>query len=87
MKNTEPREGYLNRHVDPLPLLNCHIKIIINDSTGERTEICYWKPVAAEPKPVQPHGIGYLGTAWNFNRIGFNAIEQNNQEFIYYQPI
>ncbi len=86
MKNLEQREGFKNRHTDPLPDKIIIIKVILNE--GDRDIcLCEWEP----PRKNIRYHTGYLGTARKISGdhkgIGFNVWEQNNSEFIYYQEI
>ena len=93
MKNYIRREGYLNRHNEPLPNERVVINIAYEDSDGEHKFLCEWKPydpteyvdVPPEFRPIK----GYLGTAevisGKHKGIGFHAWDQNDSEFIYYQ--
>lgn len=92
MKNLENREGYFNRHLDPLPNKSLEIEIITKDITGEFNYICLWQPFRKEfYSEKNLPGKGYLGTAkiveGMFKGIGFHAWEQNDSEFIYYKII
>lgn len=90
MKNLEPREGYLNRHIDPLPKEKCIIEIVHKDIDGEHLYKCEWNPFnplgymdsCTKPSPE------YIGTARTIDRkinIGFHANTINNSEFVYYK--
>lgn len=89
MKNLKPREGFKNRHIDPLPDYDCVIEIVHNDIDGEHICKCNWKPF--NKNNYQDHlmpGEEYLGTASVVEGrslgIGFHAWEVNNSEFVYY---
>jgi hypothetical protein len=98
MKDLTIKEGWLNRHIVPLP--EAPAKIIFYDNfcraeEGEEQEVlCEWHPHdvfdSARRCGKQP-AEGYLGTARKLNSpykgIGFHAWEQNNSEFVHYKLI
>lgn len=89
MKTSKQREGYLNRHTDPLPNENAIIEIVHNDVDGEHIYICEWEPFDINKyKGLMKPDKGYLGTAkviiGEYKGIGFNVWEQNDSEFVYY---
>lgn len=94
MKNLDEREGFLNRHINPLPTDRiCWIRFINKDSDGEHIYIGKWYPKLADnyTENNQP-AEGYLGHVTIVgpvfgSTIGFNAWEQNNSEFIYYNVL
>ncbi len=91
-KTIENREGYLNRHLVPLPTKVCTIKIIVKDYSGEHATLCEWKPFEAQIyNGSEFPADGYLGTAKElqgvFSGIGHHAWEQNDSEFIYYKIV
>ncbi len=86
MKNLEVKEGYLNRHLNPLPTdKEIFIKIIHNGNDG--IVDCRWFP--------NQHKSDCLGTARRYTQLGkslilhtgYNVWEPNNDEFIYYSVI
>jgi hypothetical protein len=89
MKNLEKREGYLNRHLNPLPVDNVYpIEFISNDVDGEHTYKGLWYPslpdkYTEENKPAKGF-LGHIRITEPYN-IGFNAWEQNDSEFVYYK--
>ncbi|MXN90168.1 hypothetical protein GR160_02930 [Flavobacterium sp. Sd200] len=90
MKNLTLKEGYKNRHTEPLPTEEYYMIIVINDSTGEHNEVCLWKPA----EPENEDQSGFLGTAYcmysnkrGVSTIGHHVWEQNNAEFVYYKQI
>lgn len=92
MKNLEPREGYLNRHINPLPKEKCIIEIINKDVDGEHLYKCEWNPLNpleymdSDIKP-SPEYVGTARTIESKLQIGFNVWDVNNSEFIYYKLI
>lgn len=92
MENLEPREGYLNRHIDPLPKEKCIIEIVHKDVDGEHLYKCEWNPfnpleyIEGYTKP-SPEYVGTARTIENKIKIGFHANTVNNSEFIYYKII
>lgn len=87
---TTEKEGFLNRHLSPLPDYPIKARIITKDIEGESVHVCEWKPFKkenyiGEKMPSE----GYLGTMVTIDpigiRIGFHAWESNNSEFIYYE--
>lgn len=87
-RNLEPLEGFKNRHIDGLPTEECHMLIVVDDSSGRATHLCEWKPRDSKDTADD----GYLGTAYRLSNgktgfIGFNVWESNNHEFVYYQKL
>ena len=84
----EKKEGWLNRHIVPLPKEECLIKILYVDTFGEYIIECLWNPFneSKYENCIMP-SRGYLGTARRIKgiQIGHNAWEQNNHEFVYYK--
>jgi uncharacterized phage protein (TIGR01671 family) len=89
MKNLEQKEGFFNRHINPLPKHKAVIKIITKGHNGQFNFVCNWKPF----EEIKSEGLsiktGYLGTATpNLIQDGeyfcFHAWEQNDEEFVYY---
>ncbi len=87
--NLEHRQGFINRHINGLPKLECAINILVEYPSHEQLISCVWLPFdesiysETEIKPSK----GYLGTARSIEQyvgIGFHAWEQNNYEFVYY---
>ena len=89
MKNLEKRKGFLNRHTDPLPITKCVIRVVINDSTGERTDLCEWEPTERSKRHTT--STGYLGTAiiiaGENKGLGYCVWQQNDSEFIWYNVV
>ena len=89
LKNLEPKEGYLNRHIEPLPKGKALISIFIE---GEGELFCNWNPY--NPDEFKILKLGYpvehlLGTAKviqeKYFGVGYNVWEINDYEFIYYK--
>lgn len=90
-KNLEPRKGWENRNVTPLPTEKCIIFVIKNDADGEHVFLCRWEPYKPEPNYSGYRADGYIGTAeiigLKYQGIGFHVWNQNNDEFIYYKLV
>lgn len=91
MKNTQQREGFLNRHTHPLPT-HVSTMIIKYVENVEHVYLCKWEPfdkTKYTEKDMPPEG--YVGTATviegTYAGIGFHAWEQFNSEFIYYKLV
>jgi len=92
MKNLEKREGYLNRHLNPLPVDNIYpIEFISNNLEGEHIYKGLWYPALAdkydeENKPIKNY-LGYVKTKEPHNScdISFYVWEQNDSQFVYYK--
>ncbi len=84
--NTEPREGYFNRHVDPLPITPAVIWILHTDVDGETEFLCEWIPKQLLGAPINYVGCCRVITT-KYRGIGFNAWATNNSEFIYWRPV
>lgn len=90
--NMEQRDGWLNRHTDPLPKTEVVMVIVSRDVSGEEELLCHWYPFNKDNYRdwVLP-GEGYVGTArvisdiWK--GIGFNVWQQNDSEFVYYKLV
>jgi hypothetical protein len=94
MKNLNKRLGYKNRHLDDLPEDKAIVYVIINDAgeDEERIMLCQWFAYNREDYVGRlTPDVGYLGhmivVEEEYNGIGFNAWEQTNSEFVYYQNI
>ena len=92
MKNTEQREGWVNRNTNGLPTEPTTMKVATKDVDGEHVYLCEWKPFdKSQYSEKDMPGEGYLGTAsvieGRYKGIGFHAWQQNNSEFVYYQLV
>ena len=92
MKNSQQREGFINRHINGLPDYKCTMRVVTNDVDGEHIYLCEWKPFdKSQYTQINMPVKGYLGTAsvieGSYKGIGFHAWEQNNNEFIWYAVI
>jgi hypothetical protein len=90
--NTTQREGFLNRHIVPLPSHKCILKIITMDLDVEQIDTVEWRPFnEANYSKENLLAEGYLGTAKLISGrhagIGFHAWENHSGEFIYYQIV
>lgn len=81
------KSEYLNRKEIPLPLEECRIQIIQNETIYN----CDWKPFNLNDYKEKEDipSAGYLGSAkvisGPYRGIGFNVWDQNDSEFIYYK--
>lgn len=75
------KDGFVNRHETPLPMTNCKISIIINDSTGERIELCDWFPRNSNIIDAD----GHIGTARTMEGTCHYAWEGSENKFIFYR--
>lgn len=86
-----PPEGYVNRHIHPLPNEVCRIVILVKELGVYKEFYCEWEPF--DPQQYEQFNMpseNYLGTASTINgetQIGFHAWRQNNNEFIYYKKL
>ena len=102
VKDLREREGFKNRHTEPLPDKACEVNIIHKDFNGETIFHCQWTPVdwskytgktmnSGNTYWIDMPGEGYLGSVkvieGKYKGIGFNAWGQTNGEFIYYKVI
>ena len=92
MRNTEQREGFVNRHTEGLPDKKCLIMVVTKGFSGEHISLCEWKPFdKSQYTETTIPAEGYLGTATTidgeYKGIGFHAWEQNNSEFVWYKPV
>lgn len=97
MKNLDPKEGWLNRHIDGLPDKDVKMEIIHHSMNEDDICLCNWHPFKKENyRESDMPGEGYLGTVRliesqkdgkRYTGIGFHAWGQNNSEFVYYRII
>lgn len=92
MKNSEQREGFLNRHTNGLPDKSCAMRVITKDVDGEHIYLCEWEPFdKSQYNESNMTSEGYLGTVrvieGKYKGIGFHAWEQNNSEFVWYAVV
>jgi hypothetical protein len=89
MKNLDKKEGYLNRHLNPLPTDNVYpIEFLYDDYDNQHVYKGLWYPALSDNYtenniPLQ----GYLGTVKVKEPLDqkFYAWKQNDSEFIYYK--
>lgn len=89
--NLTPKEGWLNRHTDGLPIEKCSIRILARegeyDTAWEPFDPADYEHLSKEYWPAK----GYLGACKVINHkyagIGFHAWRQSDSEFIYYKSI
>ena len=92
MKNLEQKEGFSNRHTDGLPNKITTMRVVQKDADGEHIHLCEWHPIDRNQysRNTMP-SEGYLGCAivieGKYKGIGFNAWQQNNSEFVWYNII
>lgn len=92
MKNLEQKEGFFNRHINPLPKHKAVIKIITKGHNGQFNFVCNWKPFTEIKSGGLEIKKGYLGTATptlikDGEYICFHAWEENDEEFVYYSVL
>lgn len=85
-------EGFLNRHLHPLPVIQCKIQIVETGADGDNIYMCEWFPFDKNNYTDKDMpGEGYLGTArvieGDYPGIGFHAWEQNDYEFLLYKIV
>lgn len=89
-RTMDDKDGFLNRHKNPLPKEKTILSIFFPKAYGEPREVaCIWKPF--DKRNYQEFNMpseGYLGTAIDaLSEIGFHAWEQTDSEFVYYRII
>lgn len=85
-------DNFVSRKIEPLPLEECNIKIIVYTNDEPITHVCKWKPFKQEDYPSNRIPTsGYLGTAevieGNYTGFGYHCWEETNSEFVYYSLI
>lgn len=90
MKNTIEKDGFINRHLNPLPLHKCRIIILTEDLSCEHQFLCSYTPLdKSKYNETNMPAQGYLGTAkviaGKHIGIEFHVWENNNSEFVYYK--
>jgi hypothetical protein len=92
MKNLEQKEGFLNRHTNPLPNHSEVIEVITKGYDGQFNFICNWKPYIKNEEPEwMVVKEGYLGTATPISMedkaklAWLHAWEQGDESFVYYR--
>lgn len=82
--NTAPREGWRNRHTDPMPTEACNIMVLHHEG-GEI--VGRWLPNEDNTERAIIGTILCIGHHYPYGKYGLHAWRGKNYEFTYYKVL
>lgn len=84
--NTAPREGWRNRHTDPMPSEACNMMIQYGEAGGKEGELVgRWFPNEDNTKTNLIGTFRCIGHFYPYSSFGIHTWRNNDSEFTYYK--